>query len=1223
MLSIQVLGAGGRGEDYYLNKVARTTEAYYLGAGEAPGYWVGAGRHQLGLTGEVTADPLRTLLDGYQPGTGVDLLAQRRAGRVRGYDLTFNAPKSLSLLAALGQPELAEQIRAAHDHAVAAALGYLDRHAGHVRRGKDGVTVEPGRGLVGAAFRHRVSRAGDPHLHTHVVTANTVQGSDGRWYAVDGRALFREAKTAGMLYRSQLRHNVRDLGLAWTVRGNGLSEVEGIPAEVLRAFSQRAEEIQARLAELGLDGPRAAQVATLDTRRRKHPYDQHRLAADWQARADQLGFTAPTRYALLHRHHRAPVDRAQEQAAMLAPTGLTAAASHFHRRDVVQALCVARVDGDPIEAIEADAAAFLRHRDVVALRAVPDERHGDTRPPGHGETRYTTTDLLHLERTVITQAADRAHDGLGVVPAAVLGATLERHHLNPEQQLAAVRLLTGGAGVEVVIGVAGAGKTHLLGAVHDAWTAGGHHVVGAAVAARAAARLTDATGITTWTITRLLAELDDPRHGPMPPGSVIVVDEAGMLGSRDLAALHGYARRDQAKLVLVGDYRQLPEIDAGGLFRALAHRLAPVTLTRNMRQVHGWERAALGAIRDAAPPVVHAALDAYVDHGRVTVQPDVDAARDQLVTDWWTALHTTATSTGTPAARILAESPEAHVMLATRRRAVADLNTRARARLTDAGLLTGPDLVVTAGPLGERRFAVGDLVAARRNDYRNSGLLNGDLGTVTTVDPEAGTLTVTLPDGTHHQVSARYLRRGGLDHGYAHTLHRAQGLSAEHVFVDAAGDALYRESLYTTLSRGRQHTQLYATNPDRDHDTQLLRAEHHPPAGDPPPLTQLTTAATRSRAQRAALDLHDGGPGDNTTAVLRATHADHAADPHHSPAAADDADAAYRDHLRRQGITAERAARAGTAPHLTALGPPPTNNVTRRRTWRDAAGHIQTYRDRWHIPDTDHRPLGPAPTSADPPARHDDWHQARHALHQHRDATGAATPIDEDNRPLADATDDQLRAAVSRGDAAQRAMLPNRRAELAAAYTDAANAALDAAAGHEAIGHLRDQPRRQRLHPRRRRDHAHQLRAAQRRVQHATQRETAALQRAHALEAHEQQRLHHEHATAPERRAADQARDEINHRAHQRLTNIEHNPPRYLTTTLGPRPHDPYRRGIWRHAAHTIETYRLTHGITDPDQPLGPLDRANPEHPELAAVEHAQLLLRDDTARDLPEPLDR
>ncbi|MEX2550628.1 MAG: MobF family relaxase, partial [Nitriliruptoraceae bacterium] len=160
--------------DYYLTAVARGddgVEGYYLAHGEEPGRWLGHGAEQLGLSGEVTAEQLRAVLDARHPDAGVQL-ARHPARKVPGFDHTFRAPKSVSLLWALGDREAAEQVVVAHDAAVDAAIGYLQRTAGFTRRGAGGAETTPVDGFVAAAFRHRTSRADDPLLHTHVLVAN-------------------------------------------------------------------------------------------------------------------------------------------------------------------------------------------------------------------------------------------------------------------------------------------------------------------------------------------------------------------------------------------------------------------------------------------------------------------------------------------------------------------------------------------------------------------------------------------------------------------------------------------------------------------------------------------------------------------------------------------------------------------------------------------------------------------------------------------------------------------------------------------------------------------------------------------------------------------------------------------------------------------------------------------------------------------------------------------
>jgi conjugative relaxase-like TrwC/TraI family protein len=285
-------GPGGRPTD------PRGWRAVRAGPG-GPGRWTGDAAAGLGLAGPVAAGDLAAVLQGRAPGSARPLVQRR--GTVTGYDLTFTAPKSASVLFALGDAGVAAEVVAAHDEAMDAAMGYVARRAVAVRRGSgEQRSLEPIGGVVGAAFTHSASRALDPHLHTHVVVANMGHGPDGRWTAVDGRGLYAHAVAAGQLYDAHLRHRLDErLGLRWTLRSSGRHEVDGIGPEVIGAYSSRRAEILGHLAGLGpvvpgaprrRPSPRAARVAWAATRDPKDPgVDPTVLVRHWHDRARTCG----------------------------------------------------------------------------------------------------------------------------------------------------------------------------------------------------------------------------------------------------------------------------------------------------------------------------------------------------------------------------------------------------------------------------------------------------------------------------------------------------------------------------------------------------------------------------------------------------------------------------------------------------------------------------------------------------------------------------------------------------------------------------------------------------------------------------------------------------------------------------------------------------------------------------------------------------------------------
>jgi conjugative relaxase-like TrwC/TraI family protein len=835
VLSLGKLAPGQ--QQYYLDTVARGIEEYYTGAKEAPGLWIGSGSARLGLAGEVDAQALHRVLEHVDPSGVYRLTASRSVPVVAGFDVTFCAPKSVSLLFALGPPEVSNEVRNAADAAMAASLGALERVACRVRRGQGGHTVVDADGFVAAAFRHRTSRAGDPHLHTHVVIANLAHApSDGRWTALDGRPLYSWLSPVGHLYEAHLRWELtRRLGVAWGPVRNGIADVSDIPRPVLREFSTRRREIEAHLDEHGQYSARAAQYATYATRKAKDPnIDPEGLVPGWRARAAALGLDTEALAAVLDRgdvvEPPTPGSPGAERLYrwLASAEGLTARASTFGEREVIKAICNALPAGAGVDRVLDLADGFLRSNHVLAVRldrgtATIRRADGVVIPARTDETRWTTPEILAIEARIVTSALHRRSIGIGVAtPAAVEAAVAEPRSLSVEQQ-AMVRTICGsGDGIEIVEGVAGGGKTFALAAARRAWDASGYRVIGCSLAARAARQLQDDAGIPAATIDRLLGDLDRSNGLGLDARTVIVVDEAAMVGTRKLARLLARAEAARAKVVLVGDPCQLPEIDAGGAFLGLQHRLGASRLIENRRQTQTWERDALAELRAGDTGI---AIDSYLLHQRIHHASTNDEARELLVERWMSA-------------RVAGEQG---LMVAGRLADVDDINTRARTVLRARGRL-GPDRIVLAG----RAFAEGDDVLALRNDYR-LGLLNGCHATVDRVDVDRQHIVALTDKNETLVIPFGYAASGHLTHGYATTIHKAQGATVDRCFV-LVDETASREHAYTAVSRGRNGNDLFVVAADRRSE------ERHAAEVQPHPVDGLRAAVQRSSAQRFALD---------------------------------------------------------------------------------------------------------------------------------------------------------------------------------------------------------------------------------------------------------------------------------------------------------------------------------------------------------------------------------
>ena len=764
-----------------------------------------------------------------QPDTKVD---ERKAG-MQG---SVSAPKSASLLWALGDNHTGQEVLAAHRTAVKETVAYLERWAGHALRGHQGdgqrATQVGTDGLVIAAFDHHTSRADDPQLHTHLVIANLLHGEDGKWSALDTRAVIRIQRTAGYLYQAVLRGELTTrLGVAWGPVRNGMAEITGLPPSLLREFSTRREAIEARLRQTGQSGVKAAQVACLDTRPAKSGRSVAELFAGWWTRAQAhvndptaavrgvLGQVSPLRLA--------DVRLFAVQRWLLGPDGVTRQRTGFDRHELTR---------DLLETLPTGTA--LTAHDVVT---VTDELLADPRvlpliPDSYGTARFTTAELTETELDTLRLAVTRT-----CVPAVPV-APRRAERLSEEQTDAVGNIARSLSTVDVVLGPAGAGKTALLATLHEHYLRLDVPVVGACVAAIAARRLETATGVPATSVARLLHRIGRER---LPERCVLVLDEAGMVGTRDYHRLLAAVTNAGGKLVAVGDRAQLTEIDAGGMFARLSRAHLVGELTDNHRQTNPWERDALLDLRHGR---VERALAAYSVHDRVHQSGDHPQLVDHIAAQYEDALHGGA-------------RPFDVVALAASRHSATTLNTAIRTRLQHASLL-GTDRDVAG-----RTLAVGELVVVTRNDHPRA-LLNGTRATITAISRRG--LTLHLDDNRNVTVPAAWAAER-LRPAYALTVHKAQGLTVDAAFVDTTG-LRDRNAAYVAASRARHRTELHHTGLDplleAICDDPLTAVSRRPSGG----LDARRRLASRVGAQREQQLAIDQAPQGRSFAPPQTTH---------------------------------------------------------------------------------------------------------------------------------------------------------------------------------------------------------------------------------------------------------------------------------------------------------------------------------------------------------------
>jgi len=457
--------------------------------------------------------------------------------------------------------------------------------------------------------------------------------------------------------------------------------------------------------------------------------------------------------------------------------------SVFDRTDVARTLH--RYIDDP-DAFQAAFAKAMASPALVELRPEQRDEFGRTLEPA----RYSTKEMIAVERQM-ADSADRMAESrtFGVSRRNVEQAIADRPFL-AEEQRQAVRHITGPERIEAVVGIAGAGKSTMLGAARQAWEAEGYEVIGAALAGKAAEGLEESSGIRSRTLASFEHSWERGRD-MLSARSVLVIDEAGMVGSRQLSRVLAEADRAGAKVVLVGDPEQLQPIGPGAAFRAVAERAGFVELGEIRRQREGWQRQ---ASVDFARHRTAEGMSAYAERGAIRFETDVGAARTAIVGDLITDMDA---------------RPEGSRLVLTHRRAdVAELNDQVRAVRQGRGELQGEHLYQTTE--GERAFAAGDRILFRENN-RDLGVKNGMLGTVERAEPDR--LEVRLDTakgpGTGRSVSVSMADYAAVDHGYATTIHKAQGVTVDRTYVLASG-AMDRHLTYVSMTRHRDEVALYA-----------------------------------------------------------------------------------------------------------------------------------------------------------------------------------------------------------------------------------------------------------------------------------------------------------------------------------------------------------------------------------------------------------------------------
>lgn len=765
MLSISPPRSAAGAVSYLLHLAEKNgrTDEYYTKEGDA-GVWLGAGAEHLGLAGEVDGKLFAALAAGFDPDGTAMVQNAGDPERVAGWDLTFSAPKSVSIVWSLAGEDLQKKIEVAQSKAVAKALEFVEEHAARVRTGKGGEDIEQCK-LVAAAFLHGTSRELDQQVHTHVFVFNQGIREDGSSASLDSREIFRWKMAAGAAYRAELSHELRQLGLSIERDGDSF-RVAGVPLDLEQFESKRRAQIVAALDAAGTSGGAEAAKANLNTRKNKSELGREELVGGWEKDAEKFGFNRELAEGLAGPTPGVALELADIDVVL---KGATEHDSIVKEQQIFTSAFVAAQGSTGIEgARELAADAFGK-----AIKLENDI----------GQVRYSTAELVQKEREIVENAQARQLETGHRLPfesveAAIIAYEAKKgFSLSPDQR-EAVQILTSSGGVSVLVGDAGTGKSTSMEVVREAFESGGFRVLGTATGGKAAGELEQSSGIKSSTLESLLLRVEGGSE-KITEKTVIVLDEAGMTDSRSYHRLDALAKQAGAKLIVAGDHKQLQAVGAGAPFRTSAERIpdAVAHLTTNQRQREDWRKE---AVKQMTYGEAAKALGTYIDRGLVSVEKT----------------HSTAVK---EAARLyLADRAEFGaqkvMMVAATNKVVEHLNVAARTGLQKSGALQNEQIIKTGA--GRLPVATGERIICTENfkSDRAVDLTNGDLGTVIGIHKdERGRDMITIEVDRTKALITIDAAEAKLRHGYAATAHRLQGATFWRVV--ALGSAAWRQEI--------------------------------------------------------------------------------------------------------------------------------------------------------------------------------------------------------------------------------------------------------------------------------------------------------------------------------------------------------------------------------------------------------------------------------------------
>lgn len=825
-ISYKKLGKGHAGGDYYLD--AASADDYYLNDGlsedpdaqrEPPGKFFDPAGSLIDFgieNGEkVTTERFRSLLGGFNPISGVELVKGAGESHVSGYDFTFSAPKSVSAIWSQLDPDRRAKIEAAQEFAVRKALEFFSLHAGISRKGAGGAIKEK-ISLVAALWPHGSSRENDPQLHTHSTVFNLAKCADQKWRTIDVDQMLKWQTAAAGIYHAALAEGLdRELGIQCAVKeGEFVFSAGGVSETVGEHWSKRSQKIKEALANKPADAITKAVIdkATVESRDKKSELTRAELFERWEAEGKEIGFTRREAEACLGQGRVQPLTEEEvRELALLAAKNLTQSTSVFNEANVFAMLGVLLQGRGTAEDVENGANwVILNH--LIELGVSPD-----------GHRVFSTPEMVDLEKKMMEDA--KTENPNHVQDAALVEAAIrEKSGISDEQADAVRHACLSPNMVSIVEGAAGAGKSYTMEAVKSVYASAGYEIHGLALSWSAAGVLSEEAKIEfTRAVEGFVRDLQIGKIA-LHEKSVLILDEAGLVGSRHMAAILDAAREAGAKVIPTGDSKQLSPVEAGGPLEAMVEEIGSARIDEIRRQgghvrhdpdefaKFQWMRDAVSEFADGR---AEEALSRYEAAGLVHLEDDHESAILKMIEEW---------------NRDRLGGGGTSLLLANDNETVRELNTHVREILRGEGKIGEDAIVLKTTDLKKSfdlPFAVGDQIMFRKNDKEmgiagdparkgapEKGVFNRTGGTITAITPGE--------NGAHPKIKIQIEGKGEVEivagpggywdpktkgtpiqHAYATTIYASQGMTVDRTYL-LDSRKIDRRLAYVGMSRHRE-----------------------------------------------------------------------------------------------------------------------------------------------------------------------------------------------------------------------------------------------------------------------------------------------------------------------------------------------------------------------------------------------------------------------------------